>query len=76
MPSFTTLLAYLICFVLGALASALVFRNNLAAMKAKADELAAFLAEIAGHIKAATAEEEAKIMPKIKAFIAAHMHLF
>jgi len=54
--------------VIGAAATALIYKNNLA-------KVTALLNEITGHILAGTSEEEAKILPKIKAFISANLHL-
>lgn len=52
----------------GAIGTALVYRNNLA-------KVTALLNEICGHVLAGTTEEEAKILPRVKAFIAANLHL-
>ena len=54
--------------VVGAGCAALIYRNNIA-------KVTALLGAMVAHVLAGTAEEEAKIVPEIKAFLAAHLHL-
>jgi hypothetical protein len=67
-PSFGHLFSGIVGAAIGAAATALIYKNNIA-------KVTALLTEVCGHIMAGTSEEEAKIVPKIKVWLAANLHL-